>query len=262
MGEEWPTKRQCDEKAETERHHGDRRSSILRRRTRHLSPAPQELEQANQRWDLVMNVAIGLKARTGRAVLVAVAGDVRKPQLIERSQIQLLPDGAWAPYHAAAGLDPADARESVRRSIASAHRLATSGIREAARRVAEAGHEPCGCAVLVGTGMPDWSTDEILAVHVRMHKAEGELFRDVLVAGVRACDLALTTLPDKSALEDASKRLGLTRARLDAHLAALGKVSRAALGQRPEGSGGGCTRGAPACRGPRDPLKAQTCICS
>jgi len=30
--------------------------------------------------------------------------------------------------------------------------------------------------------MPDWSTDEILAVHVRMHKAEGELFRDVLVA--------------------------------------------------------------------------------
>jgi len=30
-----------------------------------------------------------LKARTGRAVLVAVAGDVDEPQLIERSQIQL-----------------------------------------------------------------------------------------------------------------------------------------------------------------------------
>jgi len=61
--------------------------------------------------------------------------------------------------------------------------------------VAEAGHDLCGCAVLVGTGMPDWSTDEILAVHVRMHKAEGELFRDVLVAGARACGLELTTLP-------------------------------------------------------------------
>jgi len=136
-----------------------------------------------------MRVALGLKARTGRAALVAVAGDVHQPQLIERAQIQLLPDGAWAPYHAAEGLDPADARESVRRSIASAHRLATSGIREAARRVAETGHQLCGCAVLVGTGMPNWSTDEILAVHVRMHKAEGELFRDVLVAGTRACDL-------------------------------------------------------------------------
>jgi hypothetical protein len=56
-----------------------------------------------------------------------------------------------------------------------------------------------------------------------MHKAEGELFRDVLVAGAHACDLQLKTLPDKSALDDASRRLGLNRARLDARLAALGK---------------------------------------
>jgi hypothetical protein len=170
-----------------------------------------------------MRVAFGLKARTGRAVLVAVAGDVHEPQFIERSQIQLLPDGAWPPYHAAKELDPAGARESVRSSIASAHRLAISGIREAARRLAESGHELRGCAVLVGTGMPNWSIDEILAVHVRMHKAEGELFRDVLVAGARACNLELTTLSDKSALNDAARILGLTRARLDAGLAALGK---------------------------------------
>ena len=170
-----------------------------------------------------MRAAIGLKARTGRAVLVALAGGSDEPQLIERSQIRLLPEGAFAPYHAAEGLAPAAARESVRRSIADAHRLAENGIREAARRIARAGHELRGCAVLVGTGMPDWSTDEILAVHVRMHKAEGELFREVLVAGAHACDLQLTTLPDKSGLDDASKRLGLTRARLDAHLAALGK---------------------------------------
>jgi hypothetical protein len=71
--------------------------------------------------------------------------------------------------------------------------------------------------------MPNWSTDEILAVHVRMHKAEGELFRDVLVAGARACDLELTTLPAKSALDDAAQMLGMTRARLDAHLATLGR---------------------------------------
>ena len=172
-----------------------------------------------------MRVAIGLKARTGRAVLVALGEGAHEPQFIERSQIQLLPDGAFAPYHAAEGLAAADARESVRRSITDAHRLAASGLREAARRVAEAGHELSGCAVLVGTGMPDWSTDEILAVHVRMHKAEGELFRDVLVAGARACDLEPTTLPDKSALEDASTKLGLTRARLDALLAALGKAA-------------------------------------
>jgi hypothetical protein len=171
-----------------------------------------------------MRVAIGLKARTGRAVLVALGGDPHEPQLIERSQLRLLPEGAGATYHEAEGLDPAGARESVRRSIESAQRLATTGIRDAARRLAKAGHEVAGCAVLVGTGMRDWSTEEILAVHVRMHKAEGELFRDVLVAGTRACNLELTTLREKSALEDATKMLGLTRARLDAHLVRLGKA--------------------------------------
>jgi hypothetical protein len=170
-----------------------------------------------------MRVALGMKARTGRAVLVAVAGDLQAPRFVERSQIPLLPEGALAPYHAAAELDPADARASVKRSVAAAHALATSGIDTAARRLIDMGFELCGCAVLVGTGMPDWSTEEILAVHVRMHKAEGELFRDVLVAGVRANHLPLTTLPEKSALDDAATAIGVKRARLDAHLAALGR---------------------------------------
>jgi hypothetical protein len=170
-----------------------------------------------------VRVALGLKARTGRAALVAIGGDVRAPRFIERAQLQLLPDGAFAPYHAAEGLAPEAARESVKRSIADAHRLAEDGIREAARRMKQAGHELGGCGVLVGSGMPQWSVEEILAVHVRMHKAEGELFRDVLVAGARACDLTVSTLPDKSALDDAARLLGLKRAELHARLAALGK---------------------------------------
>jgi hypothetical protein len=170
-----------------------------------------------------MRAAIGLKARTGRAVLVALAGNADQPRLVERSQLQLLPDGAFAPYHAAEGLDQAKARASVERSVAAAHRLAEDGIRGAAKRLIIAGHELCGCAVLVGKRMPVWSTDEILAVHVRMHQAEGELFRDVLVAGARACNLQLTTLSDKAALDDAAKMLRLPRARLDAQLALLGR---------------------------------------
>jgi hypothetical protein len=64
-----------------------------------------------------------------------------------------------------------------------------------------------------------------------MHKAEGELFRDALVAGSRACDLVLTTLPDKSALDAAAKALATTRAKLDATLAALGKAVGAPWGK-------------------------------
>lgn len=85
--------------------------------------------------------------------------------------------------------------------------------------------------MLIGTGMPDWSTDEILAVHVRMHKAEGELFRDVLAAGTRTCGLALTTLPDKAALAAAAERLGEDPADLAARLATLGKSAGAPWGK-------------------------------
>jgi hypothetical protein len=175
-----------------------------------------------------VRVALGLKARTGRAVLVAIGGDVREPRFIERSQMPLLPAGAFAPYHAAEGLEPEKARESVKESVAAAHRLAEQGIRQALKRIQG---EPCGCAVLVGNGMPKWSTEEILAVHVRMHQAEGELFREVLVAGARSCGLALTTLPDKSALDAAAKKLGMTPAQLDATLRAFGKSAGAPWGK-------------------------------
>jgi hypothetical protein len=47
----------------------------------------------------------------------------------------------------------------------------------------------------------------------------------VLVAGARACSIALTTLPDKSAFESSAVMLGLGRARLDERVAALGKAS-------------------------------------
>lgn len=174
-----------------------------------------------------MRVAIGLRARTGRAALVAVGGDLQSPQFIERAQLPLLPAGVFAPYHAAEGLAPAAARALVTRSIADAQRLATSGIRDAVRRLEKAGHTVCGCAVLIGAGMPNWSIDEIRSVHVRMHQAEGELFRDVLVAGAGACKLELTTLPDKAALDAAAQRLGLPRTRLDALLAALGRSAGA-----------------------------------
>src|SRR5262245_61093073 len=170
-----------------------------------------------------MRVALGLKARTGRALLVAVGG-VDELAILERTQLPLLPEGDWAPYHAAEGLPAAEARERVRRSVASAHRLAAAGIRAAAERLAGAGHVVCACGVLVGTGMPAWSTEEILAVHVRMHKAEGELFRDVLVAGARGQGLEVVALREKSALADAAEMLGLTRAQLDARLAALGRT--------------------------------------
>lgn len=172
-----------------------------------------------------MKAAIGFRARTGSATLVSVAGSLHAPMLVESAHIPLLPEGAFAPYHAAERLAPEAAERSVRRDVEAAHRLAEEGMRMAAARCAEAGHEVRGCGVLVGKGMPDWSIAEILAVHFRMHKAEGELFRDAIVAAAKACGLPLACLPVESPLEAAARMIGVTRQRLDAAIASIGRMA-------------------------------------
>ena len=172
-----------------------------------------------------MRAAIGFKARIGRASMVIVGGEPLVPVFIESREIALLPAGDFAPYHVAAELPPAQKHKHVDEAIAVAHRMAEQAIRDAMSRCKSAGHEVVACGSLVGKGMPAWSTDDILAVHVRMHVAEGELFRNVLAAGARACKLQLTTLPDKAALEYAARALGVKGSQLETSLAAVGKAA-------------------------------------
>jgi hypothetical protein len=173
--------------------------------------------------------ALGFKPRTGRAVLVTLALD-GEPAVIDRAEVALLPPGEMAPYHAAEGLAPAAADRHVKEAVGRAQRLALEAIRDAVRRAQGAGHEVVACGVLVGSGMPHWTTGDILAVHVRMHKAEGEMFRDILVAAARGQGFKPATLPGKAALEAAARELGIARSKLDQRLAALGKAAGAPWG--------------------------------
>ena len=168
-----------------------------------------------------MDVALGWKAHSGWAALVAVGRDrARGPVLVDRRRVELVPaDESWArqPYHAAERLAREAAHDLVRRGIASAERVAAREIAAAVERARVAGHAVRACAVLVGAGMPAWSMDEILAVHFRMHKAEGELFRGALLDGARRCGLAVVALTEKERARRATRAGEL--------LAALGKAA-------------------------------------
>ena len=57
--------------------------------------------------------------------------------------------------------------------------------------------------------MPDWTIEQILSVHMRMHKAEGVLFPAALVAAAEACGLNVVAIPEKElTLDDAVVALG------------------------------------------------------
>jgi len=173
-------------------------------------------------------VALGLKAHSGWAALVAVADERGDPAVAARRRLELIDpaDAEWSkqPYHAAHGLDPEEARDVVRRGIEAARRIAARELRAAVAELQRTDHPVAACAVVLGTPMPEWSVEEILSVHFRMHKAEGELFRDALARAAESCGLRFVGIPEKSLPKRADSRL---RGRI----AGLGKAVGAPWGR-------------------------------
>jgi len=170
-----------------------------------------------------MDAALGFKPRTGRAVMVLLVRDAQGARVLERAEVPLLPPGAFAPYHEAEEMEPRAAHRHVTQRIAAARRMARDVVRGVMRRCQAQGLKLRGCGVQVGSPVPRWSTAEVLAVHIRMHKVEGEMFRGILVEAAQACGLRVTTLPSKAPLDAAARLLRLPSARLDAQLLALRK---------------------------------------
>ena len=165
-----------------------------------------------------------MKAHSGWAALVVVGKRGSAFVVVDRRRIELVErQSAMQPYHAAKRGKPAAAREAVKRAIQAARRISTREVRAAVKRERERGNEVTGCTVLVGNPMANWSVEEILAVHFRMHKAEGMLFRDVLIRAAKACGLRLIAINEQQLTEHAERALGTPRNRLLRVTAALGK---------------------------------------
>ena len=171
-----------------------------------------------------MKVAFGLKAHSGWAALVVVAKQRDELVVADRRRIELVEEN-WAkqPYHAAEGIEPQKARDLVKRAIDSVHRVALSEMKAAIKRERDRDNEVVGCSVLVGAPMPNWNTDEILAVHFRMHKAEGVLFQNALVRAAEKCGLKTLPVLEKELIMQASGHFGAQADPLVKRIAALGK---------------------------------------
>jgi hypothetical protein len=172
-------------------------------------------------------VAFGLKAHSGWAALVVVGSRDGQLTVADRRRIELVERGdeSWAkqPYHAAEPLERPAAREMVQRGLESARRHALQQMQDAITRAEHDGYTVDGCAVLMGQPMPEWTVDEILAVHFRMHKAEGVLFRDALARAAKACQQRLVEIPERELQDCAAQVLRTTVATLTKRIDALGK---------------------------------------
>ena len=122
-------------------------------------------------------------------------------------------------------MKPDAARDLVKRGVEAARRIAVREVRAAVKRERGRGNEVTACAVLVVDPMPDWSVEEILAVHFRMHKAEGVLFRDALVRAAKECGLRLVEILEKTLAPHAESALKTPASSLAKDIARLGKAA-------------------------------------
>jgi hypothetical protein len=148
-----------------------------------------------------MRAALGFRAHSGWAAMVAVADTIGAPRILERRRIVIadpeLP-GSKQPYHAAAELPFPEAEALVLSAIESSRALAVEAISAIIKALVLRGYYVAGCGVLRGsrtTALP--VLERILAAHPLIHTAEGEMFRDVLMWAAQECRLAVTGVREK-----------------------------------------------------------------
>jgi hypothetical protein len=170
--------------------------------------------------------ALGCRAHSGWAALVAIAGPPRSPQVIDRRRIETCDAsirGSKQPYHAAEPLEFRDAEALLRQCARSTAQLSQRALRTALDDLRGLGYRVEYCALTLGSGraLPDLKS--VLASHALIHTAEGEFYRDALAGAGRECGLKLCGVKEKQLYDCGAAHFQITPDELERRLSALGK---------------------------------------
>ena len=172
------------------------------------------------------HAALGLRAHSGWAVLVVVAGPLNAPSVIDRRRIEIADPGitgSTQPYHAAAQLDLRKAEEFVKRCADGANLLAQQAVRAAVDDTRKRSYEVLGGGILLGSGRPGPTLAATLASHALIHTAEGELFRSALTQAIERCGLPLTKVRERELWNRGVAELHVSLDELQRYVAEMGR---------------------------------------
>jgi hypothetical protein len=175
---------------------------------------------------MAKRAALGFRAHSGWATAVAVAGPVNAPVVLDRRRIEIAdPDpDARQPYHAAEGLELADAERLVRRCTDTSARLARDAVGAMIAELRSDGRAVVACGLLQGSGRPLPGLVGILASHALIHTAEGQMFRDVLAAAGRHHRLPVIGLAERDVTARCAETLKLSTDQLTKRLGEMGRA--------------------------------------
>ena len=171
--------------------------------------------------------ALGLRAHSGWAALVAVAGTAGDMTVLDRRRIELGDPGVPGPkqpYHRAEGQPLPKARRIVDGYAEDARRRALESLGQAVAELQDRGFEPSGCALLTAALRPLPDLGAILASHALIHAADGALFRDALALAAGEIGLTLVAIPERELSARAQKILGRPASEIARRIGQAGKA--------------------------------------
>ena len=166
-------------------------------------------------------VAIGLRAKTGRAIVVVLGGPPESPIVLLKGDITLIDPrmpGTAQPYHQVMDLPWEQSERAVRKYATSIERVARQALTELIQQMRATNRKVAGVSVI---GAPDRDLKRIGNPHIRAHAAEGVLFRRVLATGAEANGLKWHTFSDRNFDESAAVKLGAKYSRVKQRLGGL-----------------------------------------
>ena len=171
--------------------------------------------------------AVGLRAHSGWAALVAVAGSRREIEVVDRRRIEIADPkvpGSKQPYHEAEGLSVEKAAKLLDRLEKGSERLAREAIGGVLKALEGQGRRPRACGLLLASGRPLPDLAAILGSHALIHTADGEHFRKALAQACEHFGLPVVPVREKEVLELAATVLAAPAGRLRSQVNNLGRT--------------------------------------
>jgi len=175
---------------------------------------------------MLKRAALGFRAHSGWAAMVALTGSTASPAVILRRRLEICDpriSGSKQPFHAAEPMQFEDAESHIRRCTESTRSLAEAAVRDAVAEISAMGFRVSGSCVLLGSGRPIGDLAKILSAHPLIHTAEGEFFRNALQQACESCGLKFSGVKERELVDHAAAVLRIPVAELERRAAELGK---------------------------------------
>jgi len=174
--------------------------------------------------EALRRAVLGFRPHTYWTAVVALAGELSAPQVLDRRRVVFATGGDRFVYHQVAEMDPAAAQSRIAEVRAASGAKAAEGIAQAVAALNQADLKVSLAVVPTGRARAARSLAEIVKSHALIHAAEGDFYRDIVADACATLGLDVSRLVERDLLLETSRTLGTSATALETHLNAMGRV--------------------------------------